>query len=805
MLKNLSPRFIEELGSPNPQPFAILEIQSKGQEDEATTEAQWGAATGETTVDYDATARDITSATYRWILSGSGTNEYYTELAAGGDRNPLIPEQYILMMDGVWLTKGALGSLADHEWGYGDNDSKGFNTIYVADATGDPDDNAQVILTHGTPPTSGDVILAQDPDSTTGTAPVYPIDEGGSTEVTGTWSDVDAPESDAGYLVGGIGTDHSWYGQPGAVELLDLARTIKSVTLGFRVGGDGGGSGTFKPFIRIGGASYVDTTLIPCAAPFSEATSVLWESNPATNLPWKSEDIATIQDIGLLDWDVSGGNCWVSVIRMIVTYFDFVATGSITVELDLGASVTTSNNAVFSIDDNVPTDTGLTYTLEGSTVSGGPWDAIDLGSIVDGSSVAGYRYYRPTASFTGDGNVTPILKSIKVEIPDRIYRLTSRSGGIFGALPYLSGIPGRTISIDLKDFVTLGSDLKAGLQKDEYVIQMLRENYFKNLHASVQIGMYREDITEADLTYTFQGKVSGYTVGMEEVSISLKDGTKDLSAKWPAGISITKDGTHMVDVINTIMDDVGIAARYINRGSLDTLKNNVGDGSPSPSNYVVYRGSSPPIASGDTTLTEPETAKKVVGELLELLGAYMVSQEDGRIYVVEYASGDASIGDPWTEDDFLEDPVYNPDVENIINDTFIYFDWNGEGTAADDFTYLHPSPDNTSITNWGETNTRVIKSKWLAGSAADEYYGEELAIHIGARETERRKNGMGIFPVKTLLSKFEIQVGDMIDVDAADLIINPDVGEGDVRKFMVVSKKPNWENFSISWSLVEAR
>ena len=261
----------------------------------------------------------------------------------------------------------------------------------------------------------------------------------------------------------------------------------------------------------------------------------------------------------------------------------------------------------------------------------------------------------------------------------------------------------------------------------------------------------------------------------------------------------------MVDVINTIIDDVGIAARYVNRGSLDTLKANVGDGSPASSNYVVYRGGTPPIATGDRTITEPETAKKVVGELLELLGAYMVSQEDGKINVVEFDASKASVGDPWTQDDFVEDPIYNPDVENIINDTFIYIDWTGEGTDAKDFDNLNKSPDATSKTDWDETNTRIIKSKWLAGSSSDGYYGAELVAHIGARETERRKNGMGIFPCKTDLSKFPVQVGDMIDIDASDLVINPDVGDGDVRKFMVVSKNPEWGNGTISWDLVEAR
>lgn len=730
MLKNLSPRFIEELGSPNPQPFAILEIQSKGQSDEATTEAHWTAN-----------------------IPGGTSNVDYTS----------------------------------------------------------------------PPPNTGDVILAATAAENTTTTKNPPTSNIENTWGAGDYTDIDEwPVANDGNFLrtfrASIGTSSpDFIGAIAATDLNNLIAEIpdnaqiKAVNILCRGRWDSNppsGATTLEGRIRIDGVNHDQGTPIAMTNSFADHYFP-FTINPDTSTPWDKDALSTLEGVGvagnLTSTDTILHRLECSQVYLEVIWFDFETDGSITVQLDLGVDANTENNAVISIDDNVPTGSGLTYTLEGSATGAWGGEEVALGSVEDGSPVSGYRFYRPTSTLTGDGTVTSVVKSIKVEIPDRIYRFTSRTGGIFGALPYLVGIPGRTISIDLKDFVTLGSSLNANLTKDDSVVQMIRENYFKNLNASVRIGLYRDDITEDDLAFTFQGKVDGYNVGLEDVSISLKDGTKDLSAKWPAGISTTKDGTHMVDVINSVIDDVGIAARYVNRGSLDTLKSSVGDGSPASPNYVVYRGGSPPIAVGDTTITEPDAAKKVVGELLELLGAYMVSQEDGKITVVEYDSSKAAVGDTWTTDDFVEDPAYNPDVENIVNDTFVYIDWNGEGTDAKDFSNLHKSPDATSISNWGETNTRIIKSKWLAGSAAGGYYGEELALHIGARETERRKNGMGILPVKTSLSEFELQVGDMKDIDASDLIINPDVGTGDVRKFIVVNKDVDWENVVISWSLVEAR
>ena len=82
--------------------------------------------------------RDVlTRSAYQWTASSSGNNEYYLEAAGGGDPG-IATEPDFISMDGVVLSKGTLGSLADHQWGYGDNDGLGFNTVYIADASGNP-------------------------------------------------------------------------------------------------------------------------------------------------------------------------------------------------------------------------------------------------------------------------------------------------------------------------------------------------------------------------------------------------------------------------------------------------------------------------------------------------------------------------------------------------------------------------------------------------------------------------------------------------------------------------------------------
>lgn len=79
------------------------------------------------------------SSAWSWTASGSGTNEYYLRTAASGDPGFTTKPAGILI-DGSDATEGTVGSLAAGEWDYGDNDTLGYNTVYVRLSDGtDPD------------------------------------------------------------------------------------------------------------------------------------------------------------------------------------------------------------------------------------------------------------------------------------------------------------------------------------------------------------------------------------------------------------------------------------------------------------------------------------------------------------------------------------------------------------------------------------------------------------------------------------------------------------------------------------------
>jgi hypothetical protein len=121
----------------------------------------WLGTTGDASLDTNWEAISVRTAAWSWTASGSGTNEYYLRTAANG--NPgFAAAPTTVKIGGTAATSGSIGSLAAGRWGYGDNDSLGYSTLYVRLSDGaDPDSKAADHVTfHQVPKASEPVYIA---------------------------------------------------------------------------------------------------------------------------------------------------------------------------------------------------------------------------------------------------------------------------------------------------------------------------------------------------------------------------------------------------------------------------------------------------------------------------------------------------------------------------------------------------------------------------------------------------------------------------------------------------------------------
>jgi len=87
---------------------------------------------------------NYTTSAYKWTASGSGTNEFYCELVAGGDPSVSAPDE--IWVDDIIRLSGTIGALDKYFCGYGDNDGLGYSTIYIRSPNGDPIADGLIIV-----------------------------------------------------------------------------------------------------------------------------------------------------------------------------------------------------------------------------------------------------------------------------------------------------------------------------------------------------------------------------------------------------------------------------------------------------------------------------------------------------------------------------------------------------------------------------------------------------------------------------------------------------------------------------------
>jgi len=252
-------------------------------------------------MEYELYRADFSTDAYGWEKSAAGVNEYYLVGqqailgTAGGDylgtadgTSGILLAQSAAVDPGVeaapdFITvdnrvavKGTPGTLADGSWGYGDNDSLGFSTVYYRDDAGDPETTGKRLMSVLVPtcmaPAHGDLIL------------------GGSDGYL--------------YTIGG-----NVYLDTGQVHTYPRLRAAE-VSLPFRFANltgvqlvaSGRGGVTLDMQLFVNGADYTPALTLPMATPISdgltlgEATMILKDATfpiaPGQSaLPWKKLNI----------------------------------------------------------------------------------------------------------------------------------------------------------------------------------------------------------------------------------------------------------------------------------------------------------------------------------------------------------------------------------------------------------------------------------------------------------------------------------------------------------------------------------
>jgi hypothetical protein len=120
---------------------------------------EWLGTTGDLSLVTNWQQDNVRTAAFSWTVSGSGTNEYYLRTAANASPG-FVSQPAAVYINGSSATEGTVGSLSAGQWDYGDNDTLGYNTIYVRLSDGaNPNTKAAGFVKFNQVPQTGENVI----------------------------------------------------------------------------------------------------------------------------------------------------------------------------------------------------------------------------------------------------------------------------------------------------------------------------------------------------------------------------------------------------------------------------------------------------------------------------------------------------------------------------------------------------------------------------------------------------------------------------------------------------------------------
>ena len=418
----------------------------------------------------------------------------------------------------------------------------------------------------------------------------------------------------------------------------------------------------------------------------------------------------------------NGGNNWYAGGSSITflsyttnTQSNFLATGSLTTRVfDLGQAPTT--NTTFETDQTIPPGCSVAYTALGSNVNNSGW--VSLGSVVDGSLLAAYRYYYLTVVLNAspDGLRSPDISELRIQAGSFDYFSTCKDTPIQGAKPYIvdGSLNSLSSNIELMALGKIG-EISPKLFWTKQTSDMLATGFLKNKAVTCKIGFV--GLAEVDYEPYFGGTWYDHTDDHEQLQITIqtRDVWKQFKTQVPdanywvdlTGAKITGKvytlAGNIIDVMLSVASAAGVSDRYVDTAAFLALKAASFPGSTPGTTWYVKRD-----------LTSSQDASALLGDLGIAAGVFLYPAPNGMLTPVHWDT--VISGTPAATLDALKiqfKPIAGGQKDLYTRQAISYQLLPGkDGGSASDFGSLYECINAEAETNWGESHTNTWSDTW---------------------------------------------------------------------------------------------
>lgn len=411
---------------------------------------------------------------------------------------------------------------------------------------------------------------------------------------------------------------------------------------------------------------------------------------------------------------------------------NYLPSGSLTTRvLDLGLVPDTppvfqmKNGPSVTGDDpiGIPAGSSLVVSAWGSnTDNGSDWE--NLGDILDGQSIAPFRYYYLHAEFAAspDGLGSPCLSELRITSGTFEYFSTLKDAPVKGAKPYIveGSLESLSCSIELMDCGKIG-EISPKLFWTRETSDMLATGYLKNKRVLCLIGF--PELALEDYEPYFGGSWYDYTADHEQrqITVQTRDiwnqfknevppGDQDGASYWTdqygqkiSGKTYPLEG-NIIDVMLQVSSVAGIADRDIDKPSFLALKS----ASFPDADWYVKR-----------ELTSSQQADKLMADLAIAAGIFLLPAPTGKLTPIHYDTVIA--GPPAATLDALKihfKPLTGNQKDLFTRQCINYQILSGkEGGSDSDFASQYLVVNEQAEIDWGESpaHTKKWNDVWGVG------------------------------------------------------------------------------------------
>jgi len=564
---------------------------------------------------------------------------------------------------------------------------------------------------------------------------------------------------------------------------------------------------TFDDVLIPGGIyAFFITRIRPQTFDFAHHEDIIWHgSSKKTNLEEESVSLALINTIS--EGELS--------LKVDMAAYSYNGTIDPWAEYQLDMTVTPLSNGNWSFRDQrpaffdpvsgTPKKTDIEYTAWSGASLGAK--TTSLGVVKDGDTITTLsQFYVVRATLrtatTSTLMRTPNVKRVNAIFPlvlagaSKVYEFSSHPLP-FTLAPAIQNSPSIATKLDPRNHLTARGSFSLKLADlDGIVTQIATEENLLNLPVEIRLGHRPTATSKNDLALVATGRIRDYSYVKGVLTLKIEDRTKQLDVKIPKP---QNDNIERLDYQNqeivTVLEDLLanqalISRRWIDTGSFSSLSTFL-KGSDTVSLWLTHR-----------VIDKPTEAKKLVNEILQLVGAFLVPLEDGKLRLIQFPRSGASVGDPWDEDILsVDDSQPGGFDKSIVNQSLVLYDKDGDGKNRGVDVFVDAdAQDAWSPGSERAVFDRTIETRWLGPEA--QFNGLTVSGRISKRTVDAHKNGMVPYKCRTGLDQFAIQIGDFKDVTSPVFLRKFKLGST-ARQFMVISKDPKFDNGFIDWVLIE--